>query len=223
MTEHFTAHLPEVSGIFLNAVLMTITVTLGGGALATLLGMGIAYLSTSKYPFIRLFSATYVALLRAVPTLSLLFFLYYGLPAFDIRLEPIPAAFIAFGLHGAAYVAEIVRAALSSVATGQREAALSIGMTKYQSMWHILYPQAARIALPPYFNYLIQLLKDTSIASVIAVPELMFRVTTLANQIGFTDYLYLYAALIYLILSVGLSRGAKAIERRMQLSLGGRV
>jgi len=164
-----------------------------------------------------------VALLRSVPTLSLLFFLYYGLPAFDIRLEPIPAALIAFGLHGAAYVAEIVRAALSSVAVGQREAALSIGMTKFQSMRHILYPQATRIALPPYFNFLIQLLKDTSIASVIAVPELMFRVTTLANQIGFTDYLYLYAAAIYLVLSLGLSRGAKVIERRMQLSLGSRV
>lgn len=223
MTDHFTAHLPEVSGVFLNAVLMTITVTLGGGALATLLGTGVAYLSTSKYTFIRLFSAIYVAILRAVPTLSLLFFLYYGLPAFDIRLAPIPAALIAFGLHGAAYVAEISRAALSSVATGQREAALSIGMTKSQVMRYILYPQAARIALPPYFNYLIQLLKDTSIASVIAVPELMFRVTTLANQIGFTDYLYLYAAVIYLILSVGLSRGAKAIERRMQLHLGRRV
>lgn len=223
MSEHFTSHLPEVSGILANAMLMTVIVTLGGGALATLLGSFIAYLSTSNSRLLRIFGATYVALLRSVPTLSLLFFLYYGLPAFDIRLEPIPAALIAFGLHGAAYVAEIVRAALSSVAVGQREAALSIGMTKFQSMRHILYPQAARIALPPYFNYLIQLLKDTSIASVIAVPELMFRVSTLANQIGFTDYLYLYAAAIYLILSLGLSRGAKVIERRMQLSLGSRV
>lgn len=223
MSEHFFSHLPEVSGILANAMLMTVIVTLGGGALATLLGSFIAYLSTSHSRLLRIFAATYVALLRSVPTLSLLFFLYYGLPAFDIRLEPIPAALIAFGLHGAAYVAEIVRAALSSVAVGQREAALSIGMTKFQSMRHILYPQAARIALPPYFNYLIQLRKDTSIASVIAVPELMFRVTTLANQIGFTDYLYLYAAAIYLILSLGLSRGAKVIERRMQLSLGSHV
>ncbi|NEI73600.1 ABC transporter permease subunit [Rhizobium lusitanum] len=215
MITEFARNFPEISALLISATGMTLVVTLGSAAVATLLGLFFAYLASSRHAFLRVLSSTYVALARAIPTLSLLFLVYYGLPSFNIRLQPIPTALIGFGIHGGAYVTEIIRAALLSVPAGQREAALSIGMTPLQSMRYILFPQAGKTAIPPYFNYVLQLLKDTSIASAIAVPELMFRARGIANQMDLTDLMYLYAAVIYLALSLSLSRFASAVEKRL--------
>ncbi len=120
--------------------------------------------------------------LRGTPLIAQLFMFYYGLPQFGIELDPIPSAMIGLSLNTAAYAAETLRAAISSSDKGQWEAAASIGMTPWQTMRRAILPQAARVALPPLSNSFISLVKDTSLAATIQVPEL-FRQAQLITPI----------------------------------------
>ena len=101
-----------------------------------------------------------------------MFIIYFGLPELGLQLEPLTAALIGFSLNMAAYVAEIMRAAIASIDRGQWEAAASIGMSKSQTMLRAILPQAMRTALPPLGNSFISLVKDTALAATIQVPEL---------------------------------------------------
>jgi cystine transport system permease protein len=137
----------------------------------------------------------YVWMIRGTPLLVQLFLIFYGLPSIGILLDAFPAALIGFTLNVGAYSSEIIRAAISSVAKGQWEAAYSIGMSWRQAMIRTILPQAARVAVPPLSNTFISLVKDTSLAAAITVPE-MFQA---AQRIVATTYepliLYIEAAL----------------------------
>src|SRR5690606_3026180 len=114
----------------------------------------------------------YVWVFRGTPLLVQLFLIFYGLPSIGIVLDAFPAALIGFTLNIGAYSSEIIRAVLASVPKGQWEAAYSIGMTWAQAMRRTILPQAARTAVPPLSNSFISLVKDTSLAAAITVPEL---------------------------------------------------
>jgi cystine transport system permease protein len=147
----------------------------------------------------------YVWIIRGTPLLVQLFLIFYGLPSVGIVLDAFPAALIGFTLNIGAYTSEIIRAVIASVPRGQWEAAYSIGMTWRQAMQRTILPQAARVAVPPLSNSFISLVKDTSLAAAITVPELFQA----AQRIVATTYepliLYIEAALIYLALSSILS------------------
>ena len=156
----------------------------------------------------------YVWVIRGTPLLVQLFVIFYGLPSLGILLDAFPAALIGFTLNVGAYSSEIVRAAISSVPRGQWEAAYSIGMSWSQAMRRTILPQATRVAVPPLSNTFISLVKDTSLAAAITVPELFQT----AQRIVATTYepliLYIEAALIYLALSSVLSTLQVRLERR---------
>ncbi len=157
----------------------------------------------------------YVWIIRGTPLLVQLFLIFYGLPSLGIVLDAFPAALIGFTLNIGAYTSEVIRAVLSSVPKGQWEAAYSIGMTWVQAMRRIILPQAGRIAVPPLSNTFISLVKDTSLAAAITVPEL-FRA---GQRIVATTYepliLYVEVALIYLVVSSVLSALQVRLERRL--------
>jgi cystine transport system permease protein len=157
----------------------------------------------------------YVWIYRGTPLLVQLFLIFYGLPSMGILLDAFPAALIGFTLNIGAYSSEIIRAVIASVPRGQWEAAYSIGMTWSQAMRRTILPQAARTAVPPLSNTFISLVKDTSLAAAITVPE-MFQA---AQRIVATTYepliLYIEAALLYLAMSSVLSALQVRLEERL--------
>src|SRR5215217_859578 len=157
----------------------------------------------------------YVWIIRGTPLLVQLFLIFYGLPSAGIVIDAFPAALIGFTLNIGAYTSEIIRAVLLAVPKGQWEAAYSVGMTWTQSMRRTILPQAGRVAVPPLSNTFISLVKDTSLAAAITLPEL-FRA---AQRIVAVTYepliLYVEAALIYLALSSVLSALQVRLERRL--------
>lgn len=139
----------------------------------------------------------YISIIRGTPMVVQLCIVFYGLPAIDIFIDPIPAAIIGFSLNVGAYGSETVRAAIQAIPQGQWEAGYSIGMTYMQTFRRIIAPQAFRVAVPPLSNSFISLFKETSLASIVTVTEL-FRV---AAQIANASYdflpVYIEAAFIY--------------------------
>jgi cystine transport system permease protein len=157
----------------------------------------------------------YVWIIRGTPLLVQLFLIFYGLPSIGITLDPFPAALIGFTLNVGAYSSEIVRAAVSSVPKGQWEASYSIGMTGRQALSRTILPQAARVAVPPLSNTFISLVKDTSLAAAITVPELFQAAQRVVAVTYEPLILYIEAALIYLVLSSVLSSLQARLEHRL--------
>jgi ABC-type amino acid transport system permease subunit len=156
----------------------------------------------------------YVEIARGMPALVILFLIYFALPTAlpALQFDSFTAACIGLGLQGAALLGEIFRAGLAAVDRGQREAALSLGLTPRQSLLHVVAPQAVRVALAPTGNYVIGLLKDTSIASIIAAPDLMLRAKDLASSSFLPMQLYVLAAVLYFAMSWPLARLVRRLE-----------
>jgi cystine transport system permease protein len=157
----------------------------------------------------------YVWLIRGTPLLVQLFLIFYGLPSAGIVLDAFTAAVIGFTLNIGAYSSEIIRATLAAIPKGQWEAADSIGMNWPQVMWRVILPQAARIAVPPLSNTFISLVKDTSLAAAVTVPELFQAAQRLASVTYEPLILYIETAIIYLLFSSVLSTLQNRLESRL--------
>ncbi|MGL5812637.1 MAG: amino acid ABC transporter permease [Aeromonas sp.] len=157
----------------------------------------------------------YVWLIRGTPLLVQLFLIFYGLPSAGIVLDAFSAAVIGFTLNIGAYSSEVIRATLAAIPRGQWEAAHSIGMSWPQAMGRVILPQAARIAVPPLSNTFISLVKDTSLAAAITVPELFQAAQRLASVTYEPLILYVETAVIYLMFSSVLSALQGRLERRL--------
>lgn len=193
----------------------TVVLSLGGMFFGLLLGFGLALLRLYAYWPLQWLARVYVSFFRGTPLLVQLFMIYYGLPQLGIQLDPLPAALIGFSLNMAAYTAEILRAAIASIDRGQWEAAASIGMSRAQTLYRAVLPQAARTALPPLGNSFISLVKDTALAATIQVPEL-FRQAQLITARTFEIFtMYLAAALIYWLLASVLAYFQGRLEDRV--------
>lgn len=199
----------------LKGAMYTIVLSLGGMFFGLLLGFALALMRLSAFRLLSWTSRIYVSFFRGTPLLVQLFMIYYGLPQLGIQLDPLPAALVGFSLNMAAYVCEILRAAISSIDKGQWEAAASIGMTRAQTLRRAILPQAARTALPPLGNSFISLVKDTALAATIQVPEL-FRQAQLITARTFEIFtMYLAAALIYWLLASALALLQNHLEARV--------
>ncbi|MBB5044614.1 ABC transporter permease subunit [Shinella fusca] len=196
------------------ALVFTIPLTLASFVLGLALGLLTAVARLFAPRPLSDIARFYVWVIRGTPLLVQLFVIFYGLPSLGILLDAFPAALIGFTLNVGAYSSEIVRAAISAVPRGQWEAAYSIGMSWSQAMRRTVLPQATRVAIPPLSNTFISLVKDTSLAAAVTVPELFQT----AQRIVATTYepliLYIEAALIYLALSSVLSSLQVRLERR---------
>jgi His/Glu/Gln/Arg/opine family amino acid ABC transporter permease subunit len=216
----FSDSVPEL----LLAALGTLRMTALAFLFAAILGLALALLRLAGGAAGRL-AFLYIEVVRGLPALTLLFLIYFGLAPVGIVLNSFAAAVVALGLNGAAYLAEIYRAGIQAVDPGQREAAQMLGLRRPQVMYEIVLPQAVPVVLPPMGNYLVSLLKDTSIASLIAAPELMLRSRDLAGTYYLPMEYYLLAGAMYLIMAWPMMLMVRRLERhfaRGRLQGGGR-
>lgn len=197
-------------------LVFTVPLTLLSFALGLGLGLAAALVRLFGPQPLSLLVRFYVWVIRGTPLLVQLFLIFYGLPSVGILLDAFPAALIGFTLNIGAYTSEIIRAAISSVQKGQWEASYSIGMTWGQAMRRTILPQASRVAVPPLSNTFISLVKDTSLAAAITVPELFQAAQRIVAVTYEPLILYIEAALIYLVISSVLS----ALQARLEVRLG---
>ncbi|PHV10174.1 amino acid ABC transporter permease [Chitinimonas sp. BJB300] len=188
--------------------------SMGGGVIVAALVASLRLLGPSWLAHIL---GVYVSAFRGTPLLVQVFVIYYGLPSIGFQLEPLPAGVLALSLNAGAYLAESLRGAIAGVSQGQWEAAASLGMQRNQALHYIIAPQALRLAVPSLGNTLVSLIKDTSLVSVIAVTELMLATKELISTTFQPLPLYLAAAAIYWVLSVGLERLQRVLERKLAL------
>lgn len=189
-------------------------VALGAGLLAASLGLLLALAVVFvRQRLLQLAIATYVEWMRNVPALAHLFVLYFGLASVGVRLSPLTAAVVGLGLVGAAVLCEVFAAGLRCLHAGQREAALAVGLTPAQALRSVLLPQMLRVTLPSLGNYASQLVKDTSIASAIAAPEVMFYARNLVTSTFETPLIYLTAMLLYAAMVLPISWAFARLER----------
>ncbi|MCW2481118.1 amino acid ABC transporter permease [Candidatus Symbiopectobacterium sp. NZEC135] len=158
----------------------------------------------------------YVWVIRGTPLLVQLFLIFYGLPNAGITLDAFPAALIGFTLNVGAYSSEIVRGAILSVANGQWNAAASLGMNRRQTLRWVIIPQSIFVSIPPLSNTFISLIKDTSLAAVITVPEMFLAAQRIVSVTYEPLILYVEAALIYLLFSTVLSKLQTRLETYYQ-------
>ncbi len=202
--------------LLLKGAVYTVLLSVIGMSLGLLLGFGLALMRLSRSPFLRWPAAVYVSAFRGTPLLVQLFLIYYGLPQFGVELPPLLAAGIGFSLNVAAYAGEILRSAIAAVDKGQWEAAAVLGLTRGQAMRRIILPQAARTAVAPLSNSFISLVKDTSLAATIQVPELFRQAQLITARTYEIFAMYLSAAAIYWIVSSLLALGQGWLERRAE-------
>ena len=206
-----------LSPMLRQGVPMTLLISILGMSLAMGVGLVIALVNLyGRRPFAFL-ARLYVEVFRGTPLLIQLYLIFYGLPNVGIRPSPLAAAVIGLGLNYAAYEAENYRAGILAIPHGQLEAALSLGLTRYQALRHVIVPQALRLVIPPVTNDFIALFKDSSIVSVITMVEL----TKVYGQLAATYYDYigagLVAALLYLLMGLPFVRLARWAERRYRI------
>lgn len=197
-------------------LVFTIPITLISFFLGLLLGFIVALIRLYGPAPLKNVVRFYVWIIRGTPLLVQLFLIFYALPSVGITLDAFPAAVIGFTLNVGAFTSEVIRATLLSVAKGQWEAAHSIGMSWGQSLRYIILPQAARVAVPPLSNTFISLVKDTSLASVITVPELFLAAQRIAAVTYQPLILYSEAALLYLLICLVLSYLQSRLELRLE-------
>jgi His/Glu/Gln/Arg/opine family amino acid ABC transporter permease subunit len=198
----------------LRAAGNTLRMTAMAFALAIVVGLPLALAKMSSIAPLRWFATGYIEAMRGIPALAILFLIYFGLVDFGLVIDAFPAAVIGFGLNGAAYMAEIFRAGIASIHSGQMEAALTVGLTPLSAMRWVVLPQALRVVLPPLANFGIALLKDTSVASIISAPELMLRARDLASSSFLPMEVFLLAAAIYLAMSLPIAFLTRRLEAR---------
>jgi len=192
----------------------TVVLSLGGMVFGLVLGLLLALMRLSAISPLNWLARTYISFIRGTPLLVQLFVIYYGLAQFGLQIDPIPSAMIGFSINVGGYTAEILRAAIASIDRGQWEAAKSIGLRPAQTLRMVILPQAARVALAPLGNTFISLVKDTSLAATIQVPEL-FRQAQLITARTFEVFaMYLSAAFIYWVLSTLLAALQHRLEAR---------
>jgi His/Glu/Gln/Arg/opine family amino acid ABC transporter permease subunit len=217
--ENIHRWLPEL----LYYSLTTLKIAAVSFVLAVAIGIVFALCRTSRSTLLRAFAAGYIEAARGLPIVVLLYIVYFVPPQLFPGLNwqwfsDFTGASLGLGLHGGAILAEVFRSGIEALHKGQREAAISLGMTPAQAMGYIIMPQAARIVLPPVGNYAIGLLKDTSLCSLIGVNEIMND----AKSIAFAEYqpmaVFVLVAGIYFAMSYPLSVVVRYMERRLNVS-----
>ncbi|MCJ2066880.1 amino acid ABC transporter permease [Methylobacterium sp. J-088] len=210
----FLVDAQEYLPILLQGVQLTVLITLASLVVSTLLGLLWAVLRVSGIAILAGFSAVMINILRGIPIIVQLFYIYFVMPDFGLSLTAVQAAIIGLGIAYSAYQAENFRAGIEAVDRGQVEAALSIGMGWGMTMRRVILPQAIRIALPPYGNIMIMMLKDSSQASTITVAELALQGKLIASSTFKNTSVYTMVALMYLALSLPLILLVRHFEAR---------
>jgi len=197
-----------------DGILITFQVTVCSIALALVIGLvtGLGRISRNKH--INLIASTYVEIVRGVPLLVQLFYIYYALGRI-VQVPDLLAAIFSMGFCYGAYMGEVFRAGIASIPVGQTEAARSLGFNRAQTMYHVILPQAWRTILPPVGNEFIALLKDTSLVSILGVADLLRRGREFASESFQYFETFTMVAVLYLIITLILSKLVSIMEDRL--------
>jgi polar amino acid transport system permease protein len=207
----------ESSDFFIDAMLITLQLTVVSILVGIVIGLFFALLKISNIKPLEWISDTYVYLIRGTPLIVQIFILYFGISGIFL-IPDFWAAALALAFHNGAYIAEIFRGTIQSVDKGQMEAGRSLGMSKALTMRRIILPQAFRRSLPPLGNQFIIGLKDSSLAAFISMNELFNVATTLGSN-NFDEMTYLLiVAFYYLVLVAILTLIVRAIEKKLAVS-----
>lgn len=204
----------EFFPILMNGVALTIIVTIGSLLLSTVLGLLWAMMRVSGIKALSMLSASLINVIRGIPIIVLLFYLYFVMPDLGVTLSALQAAILGLGIAYSAYQAENFRAGIEAIDKGQIEAAQSIGMGWWLTMRRVVLPQAVRIVLPPYGNVMIMMLKDSSQASTITVAELALQGKLIASSTFKNTSVFTLVALMYLTMSIPLILLVRHFEKR---------
>ncbi len=201
--------------LLLSGLQVTVLLAVLSLALALVLGTLIGVARVLPVPVIPALGTAWVEFFRNTPLLVQMFVWYFGLPSLGISLPPFTAAVVALGIYTSAFVAEVVRAGIQAISRGQVDASRSLGMTYLQTMRFVVLPQAFATTVPPLGNLAIALAKNTSIASTIAVADLLYQGEVLAFRTFKTYEFFTAVALLYLVLTIPMSIGVNFLERRL--------
>lgn len=206
----------EFTPILLQGAWVTIQITLAALVLSTALGLVWALMRTSGIRILVLASKLFVNAIRGIPILVILFYVYFVLPDIGIQLTAFEAGMLGLGIAYSAYMAEVFRSGIEAVDVGQIEAAQSIGMRRGLIMRRVILPQAFKVALPPYGNNLIMLLKDSSQTSAITVAELALQSKLIASSTFKNLTVFSMSAVCYLLMSIPLIMLVGHLERKFR-------
>lgn len=202
--------------LYWDAMLLTLKIGWIGVALATLIGLVSAVVIHFRVPVLRVIFKIYIEIFRNTPLLIQLFFLYFALPKIGVKISAEVCGWLGLGLLGGSYMSEAFRSGIEAIDGIQRESALSLGMTDFQVMTHIILPQALSYSTPAFVANIIFLLKETSVFSAISLMDLMFRAKDLIGlYYNTTEYLVLLVV-FYLIILLPVSILGTVLERRLR-------
>lgn len=210
--------LSENLGMFLEGFKNTLFVSFLALVGSFILGTILAVFRIAPIKPLNWIGTVYVEFIRNIPILIILFFIFTGLPVLGIRLSGFVAGTLALLIYTAAFIAEAIRAGIMSVPKGQMEAARSSGLSYTQAMWHVILPQAIKIVIPPLGNQFINLVKNSSILTIVAAGELMYQGDLISSRTYVTFDVYIFVAVFYLLITLPLSYGVIRLEKRLAKS-----
>ncbi|APX71669.1 amino acid ABC transporter permease [Companilactobacillus allii] len=200
----------------LQGLWVTILISVVSVILSFIIGSVLGIIRYAKIPYLSRIVGYIIDVIRNLPLLLIIFFTYFGLPAFGFKPDTIPAAILAMTVFESTMIAEIIRSGILAVDIGQMEASRAMGMKLGQAMWHVVLPQAYKKMIPALVSQFISLIKDTSLATIIVVPELMQHGQVVYGQDpNYIIPVFVAMAIMYFVVCYALSLLSKFIDRRM--------
>lgn len=207
----------EYAPLLWQGLLTTLLVTVLGGALCLVVAFTAGLARLSKHWILRWPAGVFIEVFRGTSLLVQMFWLFFALPFFGIQLHPLTAAVLALGLNEGAYAAEVVRGAIASRAKGQTEACIALGMEPALRLRRIIIPQSIPAMLPPFGNVMVDLLKNTSLVSLVTVADLTFSAQMIRSTTGQTTAIFITILVMYFALSYLLTLLTSWLEKRFAL------
>lgn len=203
--------------LYLDGLGVTVSITLGAICISTVLGMVLCLMKLSKYKILRWPAQAYIDIIRGIPVVVQLLIMY-NVVLLNVTDNKMVVAIVAFGLNSSAYMAEIYRSGINAVDPGQMEAGRSLGLTKTQTMWHIIFPQAIKNCLPTYTSEFIVLVKETAVVGYIALTDLTKVYSAIQSKTYDAFGPLLIIAVAYFCITKVLSIIFARMERRLRTS-----
>lgn len=203
--------------LYQDAAVLTVKLGFAGIALSIIIGLICAFIQHGKVPILRQIVAFYIEVSRNTPLLVQLFFLFYGLPKImDIKTDAVTCGIIGLAFLGGSYMAEAFRSGLEAVPSVQEESALSLGLSRMQTMRYVILPQAISTSVPAFMANVIFLLKETSVFSAISLMDLMFTAKDLIGLYSKTTECLFLLVVFYLLILLPISLLGSLLERRLR-------
>ncbi|MGX5845103.1 ectoine/hydroxyectoine ABC transporter permease subunit EhuC [Mesorhizobium sp. ArgA1] len=213
----------EFLPIILAGAVLTVKLTLLGGLVAAIVAFAVGFARLSNTAWLRIPARLFMEFFRGSSMLVQLFWAYFVLPLVGVSLTPFQAGVLILGLNSGAYMSEIVRGAMLALPREQFEACIALNLGRWQRLRYVLLPQALRLMIPPFSNSAVELLKSTSVVSLISLSDMTFRAQTVRAQTGDASVPFITILIVYFVLATVLSSLMGLAEKRLKPTSSGRT